>query len=183
MPQSRRVYDCTPTGLSTVHIVSGFVAGQRLVHFKDGSTGTSIRARSSDTYRRVDELGRSTVHIEWCDGELRLFDADDLMVDADARGLSSLGIYGFDARGIKYLKAAARDGDFRPVGGYNWSVSPTTRTTATPSGYRPSAQERSLATSTRGWPDHSQRRSRLATICRPLSCADHHPAGCQDTSR
>ncbi len=78
----------------------------------DGQLRTSVHARSGEALKALDVDGRPTVRLEWYRAELWLVDSDDLLVNADAKGLMVQGIYGFDARGLN--ETAAELGDFAP---------------------------------------------------------------------
>ncbi|RIJ71260.1 hypothetical protein D1871_14655 [Nakamurella silvestris] len=79
-----------------------------------GQHRTSVHARNSDALKLVDTQGRPLVRLEVYKDELWLVDDDDLLVNSDAPGLSTSGIYGFDARGTKNHESALTDGDFGP---------------------------------------------------------------------
>lgn len=69
---------------------------------------------SSEAWKRTDSDGRPQLRLEWWSGELWLIDPDDVLINVDRRGGTKLGIYGFDVRGLKYHRPAARSGDFSP---------------------------------------------------------------------
>ena len=60
------------------------------------------------TCMEIDAEGRPTLRLEWWERALWLVDSHDLVVPCDRRGLSRLGLHGFDVRGLKYYKAEAR---------------------------------------------------------------------------
>ncbi len=78
----------------------------------DGQLRTSVHARSGEALKVLDVDGRPTVRLESYHDELWLVDSDELLVNADAKGLMVQGIYGFDARGLN--ETAVELGNFAP---------------------------------------------------------------------
>jgi len=62
----------------------------------------------------TDRVGQTTLRFEWWRDALWLIDSNDHVVLCDRRGLSRLGIHGFDVRGLSHYRATARRDDFTP---------------------------------------------------------------------
>jgi stress response protein SCP2 len=105
----------------TAHIAALPIVDRTGPNFTPASRPTNFDpspyAKAHDrTYLELGTDGQPSVRLEWWRNELWFVDRNDLILPCDRPGLRSIGIFGFDVRGLRYHKTEAFQGNFVPGG-------------------------------------------------------------------